>query len=332
VWSNVGTLENRTTEISVNIPIIQTRDLNYSVRVNYDRTTSTIAELQVPPFFIDGYFKVAQGLNMGAIFGRSFVKQCSELPAGFRERCGGAGSEFQKNSDGFVVWVGAGNSLDEGITKNLWFTRLAPAYAPWAGGTDKVAQNWGTPILYRDSTGAVAIRQNGSTLPKYRWSVSQQGSYKKLTAYVLVDATVGKNVYNEERQWSYGDFMTRNTDQTGRTVANAKPIGYYFRAVSTGGIGGLYDVLGPNNNTTEDASFVKIREVSLAYRIGRLAGTGDWSVSLVGRNLLTFTNYLGKDPEVGYGGGSFGSPVLGGVDTYGFPNLRTVSFMLSTSF
>ena len=334
VWSNVGTLENRTTEISVNIPIIQTRDLNYSVRVNYDRTTSTIAQLDVPPFFIDGYFKVAQGLNMGAIFGRTFVKDCADLvlPTGSTKTCGGPGSDFQKNNDGFIVWVGQGNSLDEGITRNLWYTRLAAVDAPWSGGSAKEPLSWGMPILRRDAAGAVDIRQVGSTLPKYRWSVSQQGSYKKLTAYVLVDATVGKNVYNEERQWSYGDFMTRNTDQTGQTVASAKPIGYYFRAVSTGGVGGLYDLLGPNNNTTEDASFVKIREVSLAYRIGKLAGTGDWSVSVVGRNLLTFTNYQGKDPEVGYGGGSFGSAVLGAVDTYGFPNLRTLSFMLSTSF
>ncbi len=334
VWSNVGTLKNNTVEVSLNIPVIQTRDLNYSVRLNYDRTTSVIQQLSVPEFFIDGYFKVAQGLNMGSIFGRRFVRECSELvmPAGSTRTCGGPGSDFQKNDDGFITWVGAGNSLDEGITKNLWFTRLAAADAPWSGGTGKEPLNWGTPIVLREASGAVAIRQNGNTLPRYRWSTSHQASYKKLTAYVLVDATQGKNVYNEERQWSFGDFMQRSTDQTGRNIANAKPIGYYFRATATGGIGGLYDVLGPNNNTTEDASFIRVREVSLAYRLGRLAGMGDWSVSLIGRNLRTFTNYTGKDPEVGYGGGSFGSAVLGAVDTYGFPNLRTVSFMISSSF
>jgi len=333
-WSNVGELTNNTFEVSLNIPVIQTRDLNYSVRLNYDRTTSVIQQLNVPEFFIDGYFKVAQGLNMGSIFGRRFVKECSELvmPAGSTLTCGGPGSDFQKNDDGFITWVGAGNSLDEGITKNLWFTRLAAANAPWAGGTGKEPLNWGTPIVLREASGAVAIRQNGNTLPRYRWSTSHQASYKKLTAYVLVDATQGKNVYNEERQWSYGDFMTRSTDQTGRNIATAKPIGYYFRATATGGIGGLYDVLGPNNNTTEDASFIRVREVSLAYRVGRLAGMGDWTVSVIGRNLRTFTDYQGKDPEVGYGGGSFGSSVLGAVDTYGFPNLRTISFMISSSF
>ncbi len=116
------------------------------------------------------------------------------------------------------------------------------------------------------------------------------------------------------------------------SIASAKPIGYYFRAVSTGGVGGLYDVLGPNNNTVEDASFVKLREMSVAYRIGRLAGVGDWSISVVGRNLLTFSDYKGFDPEVGLGGGNLGSGVLNAIDAFTFPNLRTFSFQIQTSF
>jgi hypothetical protein len=172
----------------------------------------------------------------------------------------------------------------------------------------------------------------GQALPRYRWSLSQQASYKKFSAYALLDATVGKSVWNIARQWSLGDFMHADADQAGASVASAKPIGYYFRATSTGGVGGLYDVLAPNNNTTEDASFVKLREVTVAYRIGRLAGVGDWSVSMIGRNLLTITDYKGFDPEVGLGGGSLGSGALNAIDAFTFPNLRTFSFQISTSF
>ena len=338
-WGNVGKLSNRTLEVSVNVPIIQTRDLNYSIRVNYDRTVSRIARLDIPQFFTSAsgqqgsetMFKIYQGGLMGEMFGRRFVTSCSELPAAQAAQCGGAGSQYQKNSDGFVVWTG-GESLGDGITKNLWMTRLAPASAPWGGGTGAEALGWGMPILIRDANGAVGSRSVGQALPRYRWSLSQQASWKKFSAYALLDATVGKNVWNEARQWSYGDFMHRDADQAGKTVASAKPIGYYFRATSTGGVGGLYDVLGPNNNTVEDASFVKLREVSLAYRIGRLAGVGDWSVSMIGRNLLTITDYKGFDPEVGLGGGSLGSGALNAIDAFTFPNLRTFSFQISTSF
>ncbi len=339
-WSNVGELTNNTFEASLNIPLIQTRDLNYSVRLNYDRTTSEISRLDLPEFFYSAagqqgsetMFKIFQGGRMGEIFGRKFAKSCSELPAGFAEQCGGPGSAYQKNSDGFIVWTGAGNSLDEGITKNLWFTRLAAANAPWGGGTGKESLNWGMPILVRDATGAVPVLSVGQALPRFRWSVSQQFSYKRLTAYALFDATIGKSVWNEARQWSLGDFMHRDADQAGATVTSAKPLGYYFRATATGGIGGLYDVLAPNNNTVEDASFVKLRELSVGYRLGRLAGVGDWALTFVGRNLLTFSDYRGFDPEVGLSGGGLGSGVLNAIDAYGFPNLRTVSFQISTSF
>ena len=202
----------------------------------------------------------------------------------------------------------------------------------WGGGTTADPLNWGFPILERDSTGAVPVLPVGNALPAFRWSLSQNFRYKRLTAFALLDATVGKDVWNIGRQWSLGDFMHRDTDQSGRSVADARPLGYYFRAVSTGGIGGLYDVLAPNNNTVEDASFVKLREFSVGYRLGPVAGVGNWNVSLIGRNLLTFTNYKGFDPEVGAGGGALGSGVLNAIDNFQFPNLRQFTFSLGTSF
>jgi TonB-linked SusC/RagA family outer membrane protein len=336
-WANAGQLTNNTFEVSLGVPILQSRDLNWSARVNYDRTTSKITKLLPPEYFVSAanqqgsttMFKIEEGGNLGTIYGRKFMLGCGDMPDAFQTRCG-PGREYQVNSDGFVVYVGSGNTLGDGITKNLWFTSINPADHPY-GLTD---QNWGLPILVRDATG-VPVLPIGSALPDYRWALSQNFSFRKWTAFVLFDATVGKEVWNEARQWSLGDFMHSTTDQAGATVASAKPIGYYWRTNPAGGsvgIGGLYDVLAPNNLTVEDASFVKLREVSLGYRIGRLAGVGDWNVSFVGRNLLTFSDYTGFDPEVGVGGGALGSGVLNAIDAYGFPNFRTFSIQIGTSF
>jgi TonB-linked SusC/RagA family outer membrane protein len=338
-WRNVGELTNNTLEVSLNVPVVQTRDLNYAVRLNYDRTRSTISRLDIPEFFYSAagnqgsetMFKIVEGGQMGEMSGRHFVTKCTELPEPQRNSCG-KGLDYQKNSDGFIVYVGAGNTPGDGITKNLWQTRLAPADAPWAGGTGGDYLSWGMPILIRDGAGAVFTGPLGQALPKYRWSMAHTASWRKFSLYALADATVGKSVWNNARQWSLGDYMTRDTDQSGKSVHEAKPIGYYYRAVSTNGTGGLYDVLGPNNYTVEDASYVKIREVSLGYRLGQLAGIGDWSLTLIGRNLMTFSDYKGFDPEVGAGGGGLGSGVLNAIDAYGFPNLRTVSFQIGTSF
>ena len=65
-----------------------------------------------------------------------------------------------------------------------------------------------------------------------------------------------------------------------------------------------------------------------------MRGVGDWTIGLVGRNLKTFTNYTGYDPEVGItnAGSTSGSGAVNGIDAYQFPNLRTFSLSLSTRF
>ncbi len=338
-WQNAGELTNKTWEFSLNVPIVQKRDISYSVRFNYDATTSIITRLDMPQTYYtandqqgtDTMFPIKEGEVFGAIAGRKFVKSCKELPSDFQSKCG-SGLDYQKNQDGFIVYIGAGNTPRDGIKKNLWFTRVPAASAPWGA---KSGENlaWGGPILLRDSTGAVPLFNIGHALPNFHWSFSQNFSYKKFTAYALLDATVGKSIWNEQRQWSLGDFQMTEVDQNGKDIGDAKPLGYYFRAVQTGGIGGLYDLLAPNNNTVEDASFVKLRELSIGYRVGKIPGVGgDWTVSFIGRNLKTWTDYTGYDPEVGVGGGNLGSGALNAVDAFQFPNLRQITFSIGTSF
>ncbi len=82
----------------------------------------------------------------------------------------------------------------------------------------------------------------------------------------------------------------------------------------------------------EDAGFAKVREVTLSYTVpnrfvsqfGR--GLNSMQVSLSGRNLLTFTNYSGLDPEVS----NFGNqPIARNIDVAPFPPSR--SFWLSVN-
>src|SRR5262249_22085036 len=151
------------------------------------------------------------------------------------------------------------------------------------GGNTNDRLSWGSPIIRRDSVGgAPSVVILGHALPDLRWSMSHSISYKRLSLYGLLDAVVGKTVWDTPRQWSFGDFQTKDNDQSDKTVETARPLGYYYRAVSggTGSTGGLYDILGPNNVTSEDASYVKLREVQAGYRIGSIAGIGNWTVSV----------------------------------------------------
>ena len=66
---------------------------------------------------------------------------------------------------------------------------------------------------------------------------------------------------------------------------------------------------------------------------GKLGGiAGDWTATLIGRNLYTWTDYTGFDPEVGITGGTSSTGVINAFDAFRFPNLRTVTFALQASF
>jgi hypothetical protein len=274
-------------------------------------------------------FRIAAGEPFGQMYGRKFVTSCRQLPATFQARCGD-GLEWQKNDDGNIVWVGAGNTWRDGVTKNLWNAENPVTDSPWG-----VRNFWGMPMIQRDNSTLGVESAIGSAIPDLRWSMGHNVSWNKFTGYVLFDAVRGRSVFNLVRQWNYGDFMNRDTDQLGESVETAKPVGYYWRAAppdDTRGSGGLYDFLGPNDNSVEDASFVKLRELSVGYRIGRLGRYGDWTVNLIGRNLLTWTDYTGYDPETGVNGGTNGSGILNAADAFNFPNLRTITLQFNVGF
>ncbi len=343
-WRNAGTLQNKTWEAALTVPLITGGgDWSWTSRFNYSSNRAVVTKLDVVPFFIGTdlqgtgtLFRIEEGKRYGTFYGREFVTNCSQLPANFQSQCGGQGSAFQKNDEGYIVWVGAGNNSGMGVTDNLWNAILAGANAPWNA---QVA--WGMPMLIRDNctTGRVcapAIRPLGHALPNYRLGMSHTVTWRKLSLYGLVDGAFGGSAYNQGRHWSYLDFLSHDVDQSGKSVQRAKPLGYYYRvgpADNGAGIGGFYDILGPNSRFVESTSYAKLREVSGSYHVGNF-GPGDFTLSVIGRNLKTWTRYTGFDPEVGAGvtNSASGSGLINAVDAFTFPQLRTVSFVVTAGF
>lgn len=87
-----------------------------------------------------------------------------------------------------------------------------------------------------------------------------------------------------------------------------------------------------------DASFVRLKNVTLGYNfpteILDKIGLSKFRVYVSAQNLLTFTNYPGLDPEVGYqnsGNNSDGNKNIG-LDYGGYPNIRSFTFGLNIGF
>lgn len=345
-WLNAGEVTNKSWEGTLTVPIISRGSINWSTRLIADRTRSEITRLDVPPFTGDitagntfTVFKFRTGEHIGTMYGVDFVKNCAQLPTGFSNQCsmnsGDLNSAFRPNNEGYIAWFGAGNQITEGITRNLWRAQLPLGSGPWGNRT-----NWGMPIALRDSTNNIANVPVGNGLPKYHWALSNTIDVGRFNVYGLLDASRGQKLFNIQYAWSLADMQSLGEDQAGKSVEEAKPIGYYWRqgpslsptAGSTAGIGGFYDVLGPNAYNVEDASFVKLRELSVNYRLGSIGGTGDWKIGFIGRNLKTWSNFRGFDPESGNTSGPLNSAVLTGVAGFRYPKMRSYTVQVSTSF
>ena len=345
-WQNAGEITNKTWEATLTVPMITRRNLTWTSRLIWDQTKSQITRLDVPEFVgtitpgptnTFDIFKFRQGEKLGTVYGFDYVKNCRQLPGSFASQCSmsstDAAAAYRPNSDGYIVWVGAGNQLNEGITKNLWRARTGLGNGPWGNNT-----NWGMPITLRDSTSNIAFVPLGNGLPKFHWGLSQTVDFKRFNAFGLLDSYMGQKLWNIAYHWSLGDFQSDIEDQTGKSVEEARPLGYYWRrgpSASPGGnagVGGLYDALNPSSFSFEDASYIKLRELSLSYRVGAVGGRGDWKLGVVGRNLHTWTSFRGFDPEGGNTSGPLNSSALTPVTGYRFPNLRTFTLSLSSSF
>jgi len=323
-WQNAGTLESNTWEASLEASLIRNDRVNWSARMIYDRTRQEITEMNVPCFRqtgtdqgIETAFYFCEGEALGTFYGVKFARDLSELPEGVDP------SLFQVNDDGYVVYVGEGNSYTEGFTKNLWGTTSSIVH-PDNGTTF----NWGIPIV------SSSLTELGSTQPDFNLSFSSDFNWGGLQLYGLLDGSFGFDIYNQTRQWSLFNTRGGELDQAGKDSTLYKPIGYYSSS------SGLYNALGPNSHFVEDGSFMKLRELAVRYTFGenvlsRVPGVSSFdrvTVGLIGRNLITWTDYSGYDPEVGYSGGRANSAVLNRFDRYGYPNFRTLTASVEIGF
>jgi hypothetical protein len=333
-WRNAGVLESNTWEATLDARLINRPGFSWSARLLFDRTRQQIADLEVPPFTygvggqnLGNVFYARPGEALGTFYGTRIAQSCADLPAGLP--C----DQFAVNNEGLLVWVGAGGSL----ANPQWGTQ-----APTTVAVRGVRPMWGEPIQGQCEdriTGAVTTYcPLGNTMPDYSIGLSSSVNWRGFSLYGLMESMQGFSIYNQPLQWAMFQGYAGIMDQRGIPENEQKPLGYYNRLYGVSG-------LAPSSAFVEDGSFVKLREVAVRYRVGgdQLAAVpglnvlGGATFSLIGRNLLTWTNYRGYDPEVGRTAGAAGvanpgSAALARVDGYNYPQFRTWTLGVELNF
>lgn len=310
-WQNAGTVTGNTWEGTFEAQLVRKPTFTWRAGLVADRSRNKITEFNRSCFTTNTVQFRCVGETLGNMYGFTFVKDVSQLPAAAQARA----SEFQVNDDGLLVWVGAGNSYTDGVAKGLWGKGTT---APIGNAN----YGFGMPITALDSAGNAAVVRIGDGNPDFRMGFSNTIGYKSLQLFMLWDAQIGGDVYNQTNQRMYQWGRSRDVDQQDKAEPLRKTTGYYV---------GLYAANNPTDYFVEDASFVKLRELSVKYRLpGRFTralanlGAEQMSLSLIGRNLLTFTSYKGYDPEVG--------SVLNRLDSFSYPRYRTFSGSVEITF
>jgi TonB-linked SusC/RagA family outer membrane protein len=291
---NVGKLENKGFEIVLTGMPVRKKDFSWEITGVFNRNRNKVLNTgqKLILFATNGGAPVAiiEGQPLGVFYGTFFAT-----------KDGGSYSKTDvgvPNSNGLVLNAAGIPRLELG-TQNSTLQ-----YTP---GRDANGQ----------PTGAQLRKVIGDPNPDFTASLVNEFSYKKLSLRIQIDAVRGNEVFN-------ADFRTRQGVGNGK-VAEMEHRGELPR----GYISPAYGIYLIEEWRIDNGSFVKLRELSLNYSFGKLKCFSDLSLNFSGRNLISWDNYNGYDPEVNAGGQS---TLLRGIDFGAVPIPKTFSFGIQAKF
>jgi TonB-linked SusC/RagA family outer membrane protein len=244
--------------------------------------------------------------------------------------CGCGASRFENlgsvNNKGVEIRAGADivRAADVGVhvDATAWGNRnrvitlgkgVAPIIFGLGGATQRITPGYAAgsyfqlPYTYSDANGDGLISRSevtvgtapvffGQPFPDHGGTFSTEITlFGRVTLYGLLDGRFGNKLFNSTEQFRCGSFVNcRGLNDPKASLAQQAA--------------GVASIVNPATNAgyMEDGSFVKLREVSVTYVAptawAQRLGASALSVTLSARNLHTWTNYTGVDPELNEAG------------------------------
>ena len=301
---NSGSVINKGMEIAINGKPIVTKDFTWDVTLNYSYNKGRLGA------FLPG---VAYFYPTDAQFGT--VKAASIPNGGYF--LGMTGQSYLHELDSKGVEMPNGRNLVDPTT-----------------GFYKVKTT--NPVV-------------GNREPEFIGGFSNSFRYKKLSLSFLLDIRKGGDVFNGTEYALVTNGLSKLTTLNSRRLVSVKGVnsvtGADFNQTYTADqnytIGsttysGAYMIqqywqnyAANSYNFITSVNWLKLRSLSLNYDFTSMLKNTKVikgiSVTAVGTNLFTITNYKGMDPEVSAAGGTGGSGSTG-IDYLGVPTVRTFTF------
>ena len=157
----------------------------------------------------------------------------------------------------------------------------------------------------------------GDPNPDWFGSLINEFAYKNFKLRIQLDAVQGFDVFNWNRRL-LDNVIFGGGFNVGQELLGNRPKGF------GGAQAGIFEEF------VEDGSFVKLRELAFSYDFKPpIEGIDNVQLTLVGRNLISWDDYTGWDPEINTAGQSNG---VRGFDFAGVPIPRTYQLGINVSF
>ena len=304
ISQNIGQLENKGIEFSIDVSIFRKKDFNWDFNFNYSNVKNKITKLYdingVPvPFIQNGAYNLIRvGDPINIIYGYQW--------AGVNTA---NGNPMYYKADGRLV--------QHNIANNTFYYITGP--------------NDGSTTPANATTMTFGDRQNlGQGVPIYFGAFTNNFRYKQFELEVMVRYSGGNQIMNVTRQEA---LMSNSFHNNGREILQ--------RWQKPGDVTNVPRLRwGQSNNINqnglatsrfvESGDYLRLQNVVLSYTFDKnlisrvFKGYVDnVKFYLQGQNLAVWTDYTGADPD---------NITAGGIDAAVAPQIRTISFGLSVGF
>lgn len=291
--ANVGSLENKGIELSLNTLNIDKDDFNWNTTFIFSTYRNKVLELSNQTSFLNGNYS-------GIMIGESSIVEVGQPLGSFY---------------GYVY---------EGIFEDNSSYFTDPIIYPYLQNSfDREGQ-----IKLKDINGDGRVDANdrdiiGTAQPDFTFGFTNELRYKNFDLTVFAEGVMGSQVYNIQR------YITENTNAN--TNVSSRVLNRWTPDNRKTDIqrAGRFISLG-NSHYIEDGSYLKIRDIQLGYTINKNLtqdfGIKNMRVAISAQNYFVFTNYSGYDPEVNSRGGS---SIEQNVDLGSYPSFKSLTFSVN---
>ncbi|WP_430816506.1 SusC/RagA family TonB-linked outer membrane protein [Carboxylicivirga sp. RSCT41] len=299
-WINLGSVQNRGVELSLNATLVQNSNWNVSLGGNFSLNRNEIKDMGGATYF---------GEQIG---NNEEIKNPVNI---FREG-EAVGVFYGYQTDGIIQQ----EDVDSGEMPTYYGEELAAGNIKFVDQLTEDTDGDGIPDAADGNIDDKDQTIIGDPNPDFVYGFNGAVDYKGFSFNFLFTGVKGRDVFNA----NYGRSNNFHNPSTNK-LADA-----YLNAWRTDAPSNTHPRLDYQSNTfsavytdrwVEDASFLKLSNVTVSYTwTPEVNFIQSIKVFATGTNLLTFTDYSGFDPEVD----AFrGNPRKVGIDMNSFPAVRS---------